>query len=83
MRTEKELLQVLLDNSSIMDAGLCWLIDDLLRQDIISVKEFLVLENYLYNNKPSNILSLTEFWFPMGEKEPRINWLKEQINKLI
>lgn len=25
---------------------------------------------------------IKEYWWPEGEKEPRINWLKEQIEKL-
>lgn len=76
-RPIKELLQLMLDNFDKLDAGLCALIKDLFLEALISKTEANELCAYLFKNKPNTKMH----WFPIGEKQPRIEWLQQQIKK--
>jgi hypothetical protein len=78
MRSEKELLQILLDNMDLLDTGLCRLSGYLRITGVISIEEELLIDRYFTRT----LDVLFTYSFPEGEKEPRIKWLKEQIDKL-
>lgn len=85
MRTEKELLQVLLDNMDLLKTGLCGLSLCLYLKDIIDDKEYELIETYIKEYAPKRYLFEgieSDFNWEAGEKQPRIDWLNEQINKL-
>lgn len=77
MRTTKELLEVMLENIDKLKEGLCLLSLDLRCADLITRDEDMIIMLYLENNIKSS-----RFAWPVGEKEPRIKWLKEQIEKI-
>jgi hypothetical protein len=79
MRTDKELLQVLLDNIDKLEYGLCGLATTLWLNYIISYKELEVIRNIIESNKPKNALF---FYFPIGQKQPRIEYLQKLIDAL-
>jgi hypothetical protein len=88
MRTTKELLEVMLENIDSLHSGLCHL-TYLLRAeyDIIEFSEYEFLGKFLEENLPVQKYtppdSFDEMYsFPYGEKQPRIDWLKQQIEKL-
>ena len=85
MRTEKELLQVLLDNMDRFETGLCHLTGILNIEGVITFEEEFIIDEYVYENSPEEFY-IDEYdihykWVK-GEKQPRIDWLNEQINKL-
>ena len=85
MRSEKELLQVLLDNMDYFQTGLCRVITHLYLVDQIKYNELYLVRKYIRKNAPemydeSGCLSV--FNWVKGEKQPRIDWLNEQIQKL-
>lgn len=87
MRTTKELLEVMLENIDRLESGLCYYAAALARNDIISYSEYEHIIKYLDACLPERkyrgrYLNSLDYSFPYGEKEPRIKWLKEQIDKL-
>jgi len=86
MRSEKELLQVLLDNIDKLEYGLCLLIIILKENSLISEQEEEILNEFISNKAPERYHSIRKYrmaynW-ESGEKQPRIDWLNEQIAKL-
>lgn len=77
-RTNKILLILLRDYiiHDIFFSSMCLNICDLYSQGNINYQEKEKLFNYLrkYN-------SIQGYWFPVGQKEPRLRWLNKQINK--
>jgi hypothetical protein len=81
MRTTKELLEVMLQYQVYFKAGLCQWINRLYSIDIIDVSEYKLLYSYIQNHeleKTNDIL----YWWPVGELQPRIDWINEQIKLL-
>jgi hypothetical protein len=60
--------------------GLCHWASKLYMHDVINNQERLLLEKFFSQNRPKNCIG--SYWWPKGEIEPRIEWLKEQIKKL-
>ena len=90
MRTIKELLQVMLDNRNQFETGLCRWTYSLCKENIITTNERLLLGAYIKCNKPfifSNVdvffqrFYKTYFYWEGRNITPRIEWLKEHINK--
>jgi hypothetical protein len=76
MRSNKELLQVFLDNVDLFETGLCRWIMRLKNEKIISVEE----ENYIDGLIEQEMgFSFMEFMWTKGEIKPRLNWLKEKL----
>lgn len=83
MRTNKELLQVFLDNQHAFSTGLCNWTDKL--SGILSWEERLKIENLIEKHKP--ILaklgiskdSKWNYYWKKGEIKPRIKWLKKHL----
>ena len=89
MRTEKELLQLMLDHPSKMGVGLCFWSSSLIVDNIITHHEFKSLRNYIHDNRPSKYSSLSayrnrdnSYYWDQGDIAPRIKWIKKQIKKL-
>lgn len=85
MRTTKELLEVMLEvmleKPNLLNTGLCNLINALLDNDYLSLYEHEKISLFLEANLPRYRFNTVYCW-PVGEKEPRIKWIKEQIEKL-
>lgn len=86
MRTTKELLIILRDNIELSTInGLCFLNITLLYKNIITDAEHTIIHDYIYNNQPSKKSKLYGgsdngfYYWPKGEKEPRLRWLKYHI----
>jgi hypothetical protein len=80
-RSDKQLLILLRDNIDRLKTGLCFLIRELWYNDTITEKERDKLQYYISMHRP--IAPKWEhyyFWQPRN-KEVRIKWLNEQINK--
>ena len=79
MRTDKELLQLLLNY--IENVAVCECLSnhllDLFFDNVISEKERYKVLDILHQNRPND----NSFFFPYGEKQPRIEFLKKLINK--
>ena len=78
MRTEKELLQLILDNIDMLKTGLCNLTLRLVMIGKMSYDEKIIINDYILNNAPNEHI----FWFELGYAPPRIEWLKQQIEKV-
>lgn len=87
MRTTKELLEVMLENIDKLESGLCKLNSRLHDYKIFSLREAHEVYVHFAYNLPAKRHRLPDtrlivYCWPCGEKEPRIKWLKEQIEKL-
>jgi hypothetical protein len=89
VRTQKELLEVMLANIGSLRSGLCFLNGELFTQRIINYQEHVIINGYIRNNKPSMfsswnafINSNSGFYWSRGDVKPRIKWLKQHIKKL-
>jgi hypothetical protein len=88
-RSIKELLQLMLDNQHWFEGGLCRWASNLLYIKIITFTEYVLLFNYIRDNRPSMFSSFEAFkwsfknfyWKPKAIA-PRILWLKKHISKL-
>jgi hypothetical protein len=76
----KELLIKLRDEvSRECDQGICTVLNQMEYDDKINLEEYSILKSYLRWNLPPKEFS--PYCWPLGEKEPRIKWLNEQIAK--
>jgi hypothetical protein len=89
MRTEKELLQLMLERQDQFAKGLCIWIDLLNWSGIITYDELKLLLDYIDHNRPSKFSSLSAFknrrgkyYWNKGDITPRIKWINKQIEKL-
>ena len=100
MRSTKELLEVMKEHVWMFNPlftvspprGLCTLAVKLYLKNIITIKEFIHIEDYIRENKPS-VLSdwdslihritnpFSEYYWKEGEIEPRIKWIEKHIEK--
>ena len=87
MRDIKTLLEILLDqyqhheDNAIEWTGLCSAIITLRTFDLITEGEKKVLEGHIKENRP-DLSRLKLYWWPKGETEPRIEFLKKLISEL-
>lgn len=89
MKSIKELLEMLLTSyTSDPEFGLCSGVMDLYARKEINSGENYILLKYLRNNCPvttfydfeGNVISDdSQFWYPAGVMEPRMQWLEEHI----
>ena len=59
--------------------GMCFSIDILIDGEVISWDEWSELSDYLKDNRPE--FCSRAFWWDMGVKKHRIEWLTDQIRK--
>ena len=87
MRSTKELLEVLLDQyensrvEGIQWSGLCFAIIRLPAGYVIDQYEKEALLKVIKANRPYSVVSPL-YWWPKGEVEPRVEFLKQLISKL-
>jgi hypothetical protein len=88
MRTIKELLEIMLDNKDLFKYGLCSWVGLLYSYNRISNKEYLTLMEYIENNRPfmlSSISTMCEiikhsgYYWKEGDIKPRIKWIQKHI----
>jgi hypothetical protein len=87
MRTNKELLELMLENQQYFKSGLCWWIENMYRRGIITEAECDSLEYYLSQNKPITFykilrMNTNSYWWRIGDIKPRIKWIEKHIKKL-
>lgn len=89
MRTEKQLLELMLSNIHLFYGGLCYFNDRLRCRDLITDDEHNVIHKYIRYNRPSKFSSWNAFWncnnlfyWTPGDVEHRVKWLNKHINKL-
>jgi hypothetical protein len=78
MRTEKELFELMLTRQDLFKYGLCDWFYRLCKERLITYDEYVLLGRYL----ESNSLKGGGYWWEFGKIEPRIEWIKQQIEKL-
>ena len=79
MRTEKELFELMLTRQDLFIAGLCNWIKNMYFKRLITIEEYGLIRNYIKKNEP---LCGYNYWWKKGEIKPRIEWIKQQIEKL-
>ena len=86
MRSIKELLQVMIDNSDELgiQCGICFMNTSAYVYKITNRAEWILLSDFLSANLPKQKYQHNglAFAFPYGEIQPRLDWLNEQIAKL-
>lgn len=60
-------------------SGMCVAIIHLHLKQKITLEERKMLQKFLELNKPFKLEQTHPCWFPVYKKEPRINWINEQI----
>jgi hypothetical protein len=81
MRDIKELLLLLRDEvEQNLKFGMCGVVSGMYHNDIISRDEKNYMFEFVNENKPEYAGSI--FWFPKGEKPPRLDWIDEQLLEL-
>lgn len=88
MKTDKELLQIMLDNKQHFCYGLCYWADTLYFHDILTEDEYFRLDHYISENLPTftwyKLLHPFEvaYCWEKDDIAPRIKWIEAQIKKL-
>lgn len=85
MRSKKELLSIVLENTDKLESGLCGVLYRLYSEGVITFDEERALNKHIRRHGPKMNYTGPEerLWYrwPYGEKEPRIEWLKAEIGK--
>lgn len=88
MKTDRELLQIMLDNEQHFCYGLCYWAVNLYYHDILSEDEYHKLDSYILENLPRFTWYKIFHQFENGycwkkdDIAPRIKWIKAQLKKL-
>jgi hypothetical protein len=83
MRSNKELLQLLLDNRQYFYFGLCGLAGELRINYIITFEEYCKIKNYIRKYANTELRkSKSVYYWEESKWEPREEWLKQQIKLL-
>ena len=83
MRTIKELLILLREEvANRFDACICWSLAAMVGRKDISYDEYHALEDYLELYRPKEIKKSDAFWWPVGELEPRLEFLDKLIKEI-
>ena len=88
-RSIKELLKVMLNKQELFKGGLCSWAAMLCWKKHINKKEYVLLNTYITDNRPSIFSSVDAFmhttnlfYWKKGNIVPRIKWIKKHIKKL-
>lgn len=83
VRSDVELLQLLLDNIDELSTGLCQLVGLIYYGGDFSNEESNRLKILIRSNRPDSdiIEDITRYYWPVGEIHPRIDFLKQLIQK--
>ncbi len=88
MRSERELLSIVLEHIEELKEGLCMLTGDLCSSGVITFEEAIVIDRYVEKHGPAakfedlHGYGLVVFQWEPGEKASRAAWLKKEIKKL-
>lgn len=85
-RSIKKILNIVYNNittSLEFDSGLCYTVVLLEREDIITLKEKEIFKLYIFKKYLGpRYEKNTEFFFEPGDRQPRIDLIKQLISKL-
>lgn len=83
MRTNKKLLELMLENQQLFDKGLCHWTSNMVFT-IITFDEKKKLDEYIFENKPITFYRMLNaaYWWKRGDIKPRIKWIEKHIKKL-
>ena len=62
--------------------GMCETIEDMHGDLIITNDEHLLLYGFLKEKRLMRNAHVADYWWKFGEKQPRLDWIAEQIEKL-
>jgi len=82
MRTEKEILQLMLEHQELFESGICGWVRLLYHCDLISECEADLMTVFTYANRPQNERIIGFYFWSYGLIQPRIEWINEQIKRL-
>lgn len=82
MRTHEELIECVLKHfDEYFISGLCWVINRMKEENLLSKEERDYLLQLLKDNKPKDHDPHNGWYYwPECQKEPRMQWLNNQIN---
>ena len=89
MRTDKQILELMLEHKDLLQSGLCSFTLKLQGIKFITNEKYHLINDYINSNRPNKFSSIDAFlhrdsayyWWP-GRKSPRIKWIKQHIKKL-
>lgn len=89
MRTDKEILELMLEHKDLLQSGLCSFALKLNNIKYINLEELSLIMDYIKTNRPNKFSSIDAFlhrdsgyYWHRGRKSPRIKWIKQHIKKL-
>ena len=87
MRTDKELLELVLEHSGMIKSGICICLFNMLVADIICYGEYSRLYEFIHKHRPKPNEKFYcdkygEYFWKRGDKKIRVKWLKYQIEQL-
>jgi hypothetical protein len=86
MRPLHKLFEIMIDEKNMnqyFSFGLCGYANTLFCFNLITIEEKKAIREYILNNPPKGQLSsLNDYYWRVGDKAPRIKYLKHHINKL-
>ena len=82
MRTHTELIELILKHfDKYFFSGLCYVVCQMRRDELISMEEEQYLIQLIHDNPPKDRDPGHGLWYwAVGVKEPRMQWLNKQIN---
>ena len=84
MKSNKEILELMLENQHLFRRGLCAWSSEMYYKDIIDNDERYSVRRYIKDNPPRNLYHMINgafYWRP-DRISPRIKWIKKHIKKL-
>lgn len=81
VKTNLQILQLLLSNIDSLALGLCDLASKLNTRGKLNISNTVKIIQYIEAHRPP-LQEQHTLWWPKGEKEPRIDWLNNQIKLL-
>lgn len=86
MKTNKEILKLMLNHIHLLESGLCGLVYIICRLQVITANEDIKALEYIKRNRPKTKSKLadpsrlnTHYYWELGKVEPRVRWLKYHI----
>ena len=80
-RTEKELIEIMLDNEDLFVTGLCKWLHQIYFYELISFNEYGILLSTFSDNRPNTEIGIGYYWWESGSIEPRIDFLNKIKDK--
>ncbi len=80
-RTEKELIDIMLNNKNLFVTGLCRWLQCLYHNEVIKFDEYSMLLSIFVDNRPNTNIGIGCFWWESGNIEPRIEFLNNLLKK--